>query len=175
MKKVIDLVSDEVRIGMLYVVTFSIGIGGLVYAFTPAAPPKQTVPHCLFKVDVGRIVDADTIIATVIRFPWGVALADERVRLAGFDAWEDSKFRFGQDTTEEELAKGALATEALKKLIDQYEYTWLQPYPLSTSAKRGAYGRPEAMLFLSNEDMSDVLNVAAWMRENGHDRNPESN
>ena len=61
----------------------------------------------------GRVIDGDTLQIETIVLPWDVALLNQRVRIADFDAWESSRRRRSVNVTDEEVVKGKRATQEL--------------------------------------------------------------
>lgn len=115
--------------------------------------------------------DGDTVHCAVIRGPWGMALAEEDVRLLGFDAWEVSKVRRTRDVTDGEVIKGKRARDDLAALIGAADSAYLRA---PTSGKqRDLYGRPLGWLVLKEPDGSQ-LDIAKWMREHDYDRDVDS-
>jgi len=111
-----------------------------------------------------RVVDGDTIRATVV-LDFGIELSDTRIRLLGFDAWESSRARRAIEISDEEIEKGKIAGEALKKLLGR----GVSFGRTGKGKARDHYGRP--MLYLLIRDESDsVLHVDEWMKANGHTR-----
>jgi len=109
------------------------------------------------------VKDADTIVGT-IRFPWNVALVDESIRAAGFDAWEVSRKRRTVHITDEELRKGK---EAKLALISYLKGKHIYITPLSMS--RDAYGRIFALIFVGEVDRAGryvFRPLADWAEKN---------
>ena len=125
-------------------------------------------PLPLYPVQVSRVIDGDTIKAT-IQLGFSITIANRSIRLQGFDAWETSKRRKTVNVTDEELAKGKLASKALKELLDEHTgRIYLKPAKKSESV----YGRLAGYLHIYPE-MGDPIDIAEFMTANGFTRNPE--
>lgn len=116
--------------------------------------------------EVVRVVDGDTIKVNVL-FPWDVTLRDQTVRCLGYDAWEASKRRRSVKVTDEEVAKGKIATTAFTELLDSATDVYLVPGEKS----RGPYGRILATVICRVDGRR--VNVADWMQSHGHTRSKE--
>ena len=125
----------------------------------PAVSGDQAGAIC----EVTRVVDGDTLKVNVL-FPWDVTLRDQTVRCLGYDAWESSKRRRSVTVTDEEVAKGKLATSALSGLLDLSSAVYLVPGTRS----RGPYGRILATVMCRVDGRK--VDVADWMRSHGHVR-----
>ena len=131
-----------------------------------AAPSARLEPPpCHVPVEIHRVVDGDTITAT-INLPWGVTLRRRSVRLLGYDAWESSRVRRinGKPPSDAELAKGKAATKALAALLASSTGTWLQPGPRELDR----YGRPLGWLTVDVD--GERIKIADWMTAHNHAR-----
>lgn len=142
-------------------------VGAMCYGLSSPSPTPSpacqaaSVATCDVLGDV-VVVDGDTLRAT-IKAGRNVELPNERIRLTGYDAWESTRHRFGSRTTDEELAKGRLATAAIERLVQDAEVILL------TDGPRDRHGRCTGRLRPIQGDGS-VLVVEEWMREKGHHR-----
>lgn len=121
-------------------------------------PPRTLIP-CAVK----SVHDGDTATVDVL-FPWGVSLVDQSVRMQGFDAWEVTRTRQTVRVTEAEIAKGKVARDALKRLLDVADVVYLSP-----ADKRDPYGRLPAYVSVWYD--GKLIEVAEFMAEHGHTRN----
>lgn len=114
------------------------------------------------RVTVCRVIDGDTIRAD-IHLGEGVTLDDRSIRALGYDAWETSRRRRSVRVTDEEIAKGKMATAALKELFARGE-VWVR-----ICKKRDKWGRRLAELTVRTAD--GELDISQEMKRGGHVRN----
>ena len=114
-----------------------------------------------------RVIDGDTLQIETIVLPWDVALLNQRVRIADFDAWESSRRRRSVNVTDEEVVKGKRATQELTKLIEKFD---VYVIPLKRNG-RDSYGRLLGTIRLRRGD--ETMNLKEWMIERGHIRDVE--
>ena len=77
----------------------------------------QTPPTNLYRLDVLKVYDGDTITANV-DLGFQVGLTARSIRLAGYDAPEISRTRQTVEVTDAEIARGKLAKAALTALLE---------------------------------------------------------
>jgi endonuclease YncB( thermonuclease family) len=112
-----------------------------------------------YPVTVLAVHDGDTITAR-IGMPFGLSV-EGPCRLVGFDAWEITRNRRTVGViTDDELAKGKLARDALALLLQSGA-----PY-CTTDGKRDPYGRMLITLYVG----PTRIDVAKYMKTNGHVR-----
>ena len=141
-------------------------VSGVVTALAGEEDPRQSVASGKLAgalCEVIRVVDGDTLKVHIV-FPWSVTLRDQTVRCLGYDAWESSKRRRSVKVTDEEVAKGKLATSAFGKLLDSASAVYLVPGKRS----RGPYGRILATVMLRVDGKR--VDVADWMMSHDHVR-----
>jgi endonuclease YncB( thermonuclease family) len=109
-----------------------------------------------------RVIDGDTIQADIC-LGAGVYIENETIRLVGFDAWEATKRRRSVDVTDDEVAKGEKAKDALDSLIGNGGTRIL------ACEGRDVYGRILGRLFVVQDD-GTIVDIAARMIAGGHDR-----
>lgn len=107
--------------------------------------------------------DGDTLKCD-IHLGLGVVLADQSIRLLGFDAWEISRVRRTVEIDEAELAKGIAARDYLLELLAHGT-----PYLTPEGRGRDPYGRVLARLTILT-DRGQPIDVAEQMIRRGHDR-----
>lgn len=118
----------------------------------------------LYRISSVSVYDGDTLTAD-IHLGFGVALAQEKVRLLGFDAWEITRARRTVgDISEGELAKGKKARDALLELLGHGT-----AYLVPEGRGRDPYGRILARLVIVN-DAGHVTDIAEQMIRDGHAR-----
>lgn len=128
----------------------------------PAPPVSRKV---MYPATVHKVHDGDTIQVT-IKFPWGISLGPEWVRTSSYDAWEITKTRRTVVITDEELVKGREAKAAIEDLFAGGK---VYVAPVEPEGSRDVYGRILADFYLV-PGSGKVIDVAAWMKKNGHDR-----
>ena len=88
-----------------------------------------------------RVIDGDTTKSgNPDCLPWDVALTNQRIRIADFDAWEASLIEdeaVNVTVTEAEVKKGKRATEELKELVAEAQ-VFVIPFK---KRSRDVYGR----------------------------------
>ena len=109
-----------------------------------------------------RVIDGDTIKVETLMLPWDVALTNQRIRIADFDAWESSYRRRSVNVTDEEVKKGKQATEDLKELVAEAQ-VFILPYK---KRSRDVYGRILATIEIKKDNQT--IQLKDWMRERGH-------
>lgn len=119
-----------------------------------------------YRIDALRIHDGDTITLATVHLDFGVALTDQSIRLAGFDAPEVSRIRRTVEVTPEEIQRGIAARDALRGLLAAYPGSiYLRP----VDGGRGVYGRLVGYLIVYPPG-GPPIQVAEWMRARGFDR-----
>lgn len=130
-----------------------------------AAENLPAIPLYCRLVNVA-VIDGDTLVADIV-FPWGVRLCGQNVRALGYDAWESRKVRQSVGTiTDAEIAKGKLATEALRELLAASPAVYIDPGP--REGERDNYGRILANVHYMQD--GELHDVAGWARRCGHCR-----
>ncbi len=116
-----------------------------------------------------RVKDGDTLAAD-IEVGRGIVWCGRDIRIAGFDAWEAHRYRRTVEITDEELAKGRKATEAVEALLmgPDVQFVCLGD---GTTAE---YGREEGPVYAIMQDGS-IVDVAKRMIASGHDRSLDEN
>ena len=109
-----------------------------------------------------RVIDGDTLKVETLMLPWDVALTNQRIRIADFDAWESSYRRRSVNVTAEEVKKGKQATEDLKELVAEAQ-VFILPYK---KRSRDVYGRILATIEIKKDNQT--IQLKDWMRERGH-------
>ena len=109
-----------------------------------------------------KVIDGDTIKVETLMLPWDVALTNQRIRIADFDAWESSYRRRSVVVTEAEIVKGKQATEDLKELVAEAQ-VFVLPYK---QRSRDVYGRTLATIEIQKDNQT--IQLIDWMRERGH-------
>ena len=109
-----------------------------------------------------RVIDGDTLKVETLMLPWDVALTNQRIRIADFDAWESSYRRRSVNVTDEEVKKGKQATEDLKELVAEAQ-VFILPYK---KRSRDVYGRILATIEIKKDNQT--IQLKDWMRERGH-------
>lgn len=141
-------------------------VSGVVTALAGEEAPRQPVASGNLAgslCEVTRVVDGDTFKVNIV-FPWNVTLRNQTVRCLGYDAWESSKRRRSVKVTDEEVAKGKLATSAFSELLNSASAVYLIP----GKRPRGPYGRILATVMCRVDGKR--VNVSDWMRSHGHVR-----
>ena len=110
----------------------------------------------------GKVIDGDTLKVETLMLPWDVALTNQRIRIADFDAWESSYRRRSVNVTDEEVKKGKQATEDLKELVAEAQ-VFILPYK---KRSRDVYGRILATIEIKKDNQT--IQLKDWMRERGH-------
>ena len=120
-------------------------------------------PQCPLRATIDEpLHDGDTLIIT-IHLPFSIDLPSRSVRAWGYDAWEVSRVRRTVIISDEEIEKGLIARDALSKLLGTFGL-WVEETDL-----RDPYGRTSCRLW-SKFDDGEWLDVASWMKANGHTR-----
>lgn len=129
-----------------------------IFAQDAAVSPVQVNRY---PVKIESVHDADTFTCT-ITMGWDVQLANQKVRVANFDAWEISRQRqtVGR-ITDEELRKGREATDYAKSLFSKAKTITVSPNPKDD---RDVYGRPLVTVTVDGQDYGDL------MKSKGFDR-----
>ena len=109
-----------------------------------------------------RVIDGDTLKVETLMLPWDVALTNQRIRIADFDAWESSYRRRSVNVPDEEVKKGKQATEDLKELVAEAQ-VFILPYK---KRSRDVYGRILATIEIKKDNQT--IQLKDWMRERGH-------
>lgn len=109
-----------------------------------------------------RVIDGDTLKVETLMLPWDVALTNQRIRIADFDAWESSYRRRSVNVTDEEVKKGKKATEDLKELVANAQ-VFVLPYK---QRSRDVYGRILATIEIQKDNQT--IQLIDWMKERGH-------
>jgi endonuclease YncB( thermonuclease family) len=120
------------------------------------------IPSNHYLLSSVSVYDGDTITCDV-HLGLDVVLHDQRVRLAGFDAWELTRARRTVNVTEEEIAKGEKARDYLQELLGAGA-----AYLVPEVRGKDPYGRLLGRLVVGTEE--GPLDVAEQMRRDGHDR-----
>lgn len=123
------------------------------------------IPPVYYQLTDIEVYDGDTIKAT-IHLGYDVALTKRSIRLLGTDTWEITKRRRTVVVTDEEIAKGIVARDALKALLDRHKgrvYLRLSP------GKRDPHGRVPGYLWVFPRD-TDPIDIAKWNADHGHNR-----
>lgn len=133
---------------------------GQAIGTTPAAQPSRFI-----RTSEVRVLDGDTIEARM-HFAYGVEMAPQAIRGLGWDCWESRNIvRNGVRVSPEEIAKGKLAALVLKELIGA-NTLFIDP---DGEGRRDVYGRPLARFYV-RPDKGELIDVARFMRDNGHQR-----
>ena len=111
---------------------------------------------------VVKVIDGDTLKVETLMLPWDVALTNQRIRIADFDAWESSYRRRSVNVTDEEVKKGKKATEDLKELVANAQ-VFVLPYK---QRSRDVYGRILATIEIQKDNQT--IQLIDWMKERGH-------
>ncbi len=139
-------------------------LASVATAFAYQSTPTMADPPCFVPLRLISCHDADTLTADVL-LPFGdVVLTGQVIRAQGYDAWEINRTRKSVAITDDEIRRGKIARDALKKLIA--ESTGLYATP---SKEPGVYGRTSAYLWVRQNDAA-MLPVAKWAADNGHCR-----
>ena len=109
-----------------------------------------------------KVIDGDTLKVETLMLPWDVALTNQRIRIADFDAWESSYRRRSVNVTDEEVKKGMKATEDLKELVANAQ-VFVLPYK---QRSRDVYGRILATIEIQKDNQT--IQLIDWMKERGH-------
>jgi len=154
---------------LIFVLLFLV-LGWDSYVFSQEAPTQD---QTLIPIIITKVYDGDTITAD-INFGWDITWNNQSIRLYGFDAWEISRARRSVEVTDEELAKGKQARHALLSLLAGSEGVYIRP---SGKSESGNYGRRLASLWvgvLQDNGRYKLVDVAQYMKKNGHDRDQET-
>jgi len=117
-----------------------------------------------------RVIDADTVHVDLIPMGWGIALVDATFRANDFDAWERTRVRFKDRTTEEELRKGQAATDGFRRLLSEDgNRLMIVPPPGGSDIHLGRYS---GVWYVLARDGSRIK-VSEWMQERGFVRKNE--
>lgn len=125
-------------------------------------------PYCPCEVKGFWLHDGDTLKAYEIRLPFSASIRDQSIRADGFDAWEIDKTRKTIVYDADEAKKGLAAWKSLSELLSDGGL-WIDE-----TGKRDPYGRLNARLWTKDRS-GKWIDVAAWMKEHGHDRNNPRN
>jgi endonuclease YncB( thermonuclease family) len=118
-----------------------------------------------YPLTVDSVHDGDTFTGSVA-LGFDLQLASQPIRLAEFDAWEITRGRFGDKTTEAELLKGQKAKADLETLLRKAKHV----YGLTVNKSgREKYGRLLLKVKIVDEE-GRVQDVAELMRAMGHER-----
>ena len=109
-----------------------------------------------------KVIAGDTLKVETLMLPWDVALTNQRIRIADFDAWESSYRRRSVNVTDEEVKKGKKATEDLKELVANAQ-VFVLPYK---QRSRDVYGRILATIEIQKDNQT--IQLIDWMKERGH-------
>jgi hypothetical protein len=156
--------------GLFFTICAALGVGlflsvAVLAQQRPTKPPVTTQHEgrALYRVDFPQVHDADTLADGVIRLPFGAAIAGRSIR-ADFDAWEITKGRQTVKVTDEEIAKGKAARDALVELL---RTSTLYVSELPKGADVDPYDRIDSVWWLRSAD-GRVTRVADWARGGGH-------
>ena len=144
-------------------------IGDVVYllAFEPrSSRPPATIQYdgqTLYRVDYPTVHDADTITDGVICLPFKAGIVGRSIR-ADYDAWEVTRGRQTVKVTDEELAKGKAARDAL---IEQLKTRTLYLGELPKELDIDPYDRVDSVWYFRDAG-GKVSRVADWARAGGH-------
>lgn len=128
----------------------------------PAADTTAGLPRAT-AIDV---IDGDTIAAD-IELAWNITLRDQRIRAAGFDAWETNRRRRSVNVTAAEIRKGRVATAYLTALLNGCELI-----VIPVDSPRDHYGRILARWYLLDSE-GDLVPISDLMTQHGHTRPTE--
>lgn len=128
-----------------------------------AEPAAPAVPRNLIPAQIDDVQDGDTLIVR-LSLGYGVTLDPQPLRLLDVDAWELTRRRQSVDVTDAELQKGKAARNALAQLIADSDAAYIE----QGREPRDNYGRLLGRLYLTRR--GELLDVAKWMRANGHQR-----
>ena len=166
----------EGTVAVLFVMLAVIGVAAtFVYppAKAAAQPPLKNDEmrakplECFVPIEIITVHDGDTLRADVM-LPWGVTLRNRTVRLLGVDCWEVARNRRTVgEITDEELAKGRAARDALDTMLASCIYIYLKPPP--EHDEHDPYGRLHGELFAVDRKGLKI-DVARWLRDHGHAR-----
>lgn len=123
-----------------------------------AAPVFAQDDECAlytYRAKVVRVIDGDTLVADV-DLGFRIHVNGETFRLYGIDAPE-TQSRGGRVVTEEEKARGLLAKETLRAMLEGKDI-----FLCTIKDKQGKYGRYLARIFYEGVD------VNRWLVDNGH-------
>lgn len=150
---------------MIAVVAGCLAAWGALPLQEESAGPRVVVPIAVLDVK-----DGDTILADLL-LPWDVTLRGQSIRENSYDAWESSKRRQSEAAgpiTDEEVAKGKIATDALKALLAEGE-VFLEPQRKEGSyGERDVFGRVLGKLWVHRDEK--WIDVGKEMIRAGHDR-----
>lgn len=128
-----------------------------------ALPPPK--PPCYAQVRYIENKDGDTITCDIL-LPLDVTLREQRLRLRDLDAWETTRIRQTVTVTDDEIRRGLRAGEDLRVLLATANRVYA-----SDLERESAYGRVLGKLWVDPAGpVTELLDVAAWMKERGHDR-----
>ena len=131
-----------------------------------ADPPRVLLPCTIL-----RIHDGDSYYVDLpLPFVDGLKLDNREVRLQGADTWEVDQARSGTigRISAEEIRKGILARDAVAALFKSADRVYLEPRRKGDIAE--PHGRISAHVWLWYRQDGKLLEVADWLRANGHTR-----
>lgn len=82
----------------------------------------RTAPTVFVRVEINgsdNVHDGDTLVRARLLLPLGLSIYPVSIRAAHYDAWEVSRVRRTVDITDDELAKGKRAKEALFAILSK--------------------------------------------------------
>ena len=106
------------------------------------------------------VIDGDTIHVEVLHLGFGVALTNETIRAADFDAWEASKRRRSVKVTDEEVIKGKAASKDLHAWLNHGKFE-IQP----VGPTRDRYGRLLGKWYINGVSVAELMNEHGHVRE----------
>ena len=139
-----------------------------------AAEASHAQPWQAVYCKVLYVHDGDTISAD-LSLPFRIELTNRQLRAFGYDAWEVSKTRRTVTVTDEEIAKGYKARDALRELLKTGQL-YIEDVTAIQMVKPDPYGRMLTRWWIqqiSNRDeiaSVEWIDVAKWMHEHGHCR-----
>jgi endonuclease YncB( thermonuclease family) len=113
------------------------------------------------------VKDGDTLHVQKLHLGWGVALVDQTLRCADFDAWESSRRRQTVDVTDAEIIKGKRAAAVLAEIVRTRRLR-IEPH---IGRDRDVYGRLLVVIFIVDGD-PPLRPLADFMEAGGHCRSP---
>ena len=140
-------------------------VGMLFGTFIAVAAEPRPAGN-IYRISVYRVHDADTISDCNISLGFNVVLMHQSIRLMGFDAPEVSRTRQGVTITDEEIAVGKEARDALKQLLLDGE-----AYVVPAPNYRDPRGRQGGYLWVYKDDR--WIEIAEWAKERGYTRGDE--
>lgn len=140
---------------------YEIGYGHGSQKIVSQAVKPSVISTSKFEFRVSNVHDGDTMTGTIV-FPWNVALVDVKIRAVDYDAYEISRTRKTVVITDDEIAKGKMATIKLRDLCQSSRIMVSPP----SGNQFDVYGRNLVYIFYQADGDGPFLSLSDWMKDN---------